>query len=160
MTKEHSPRLCPKCSANWISGEEECDCELGTLLERLRSQYCEPDDWDGLCREAADEIERLQSVRDHWQEQFNNCADEIERLKQMSALAKFGALVFDEHRAELGNLDGGWLEETALKCRLLESVTVVQSCGEYCRCADYDEFPQMCLQKTQFARALDVSDDE
>lgn len=135
LTKEHSPRLCPKCNANWISGEEECDCELGTLLERLRSEYCEPDDWDGLCREAADEIERLQ---------------------RMHALAKFGALVLDEHRDALGDLDGSWLQETALECDLLESVTAVRSCGDYCRCAEYGDFPQDCIQKTEFAKALDV----
>lgn len=22
-----APRLCPKCDRNWISGDEECDCE-------------------------------------------------------------------------------------------------------------------------------------
>lgn len=83
-------------------------------------------------------------------------ADEIERLERMHALAKFGALVLDEHRDELGDLDGSWLQQTALECDLLESVTAIRSCGEYCRCAEYGDFPQDCIQKTEFAKALDV----
>lgn len=69
------------------------------------------------------------------------------------ALAKFGAAVLEEARGELGDLDGGWLQDKALECGCLESVTAIAPCGDDCRCAEYGDFPQECFQYTEEVRA-------
>jgi hypothetical protein len=64
----------------------------------------------------------------------------------LQALAKFGAAVIEEARGELGDLDGGWLQDKAVECGVLEPVTALAPCGDECRCAEYDDFPQECFQ--------------
>lgn len=46
------------------------------------------------------------------------------------------------------DIDGGDLQELAVKSGLLEGHEVTQACGETCTCADYDEFPMTCYRKT------------
>lgn len=71
VTKEHSPRLCPKCGVNWISGEETCDCDVPPLVERLRKGTCAFSSWPAnsgqvcdIMIEAANAIERLRAALD------------------------------------------------------------------------------------------------
>lgn len=75
-------------------------------------------------------------------------------LREQASLAAFGRKVLDEHREEFGDLDGEWLQETAIKCGLLKYVTVDTPCGDECRCAEYygqDEWPVQCLRPTDAA---------
>lgn len=82
-------------------------------------------------------------------------AREIER---MIPLARFGLKCFDEHRDQLGDLDGCDLQEWAEEFGLLREVHVTEPCGESCRCAEWDDFPQECLREvdavTEFRAAL------
>ena len=64
-------------------------------------------------------------------------------------LAKFGRLVLDEHRSELGDLDGGWLQDQAEACGVLVRVLVTERCGDGCRCVEYGDFPMECLREPE-----------
>ena len=74
---------------------------------------------------------------------------EIQRLADVQEahdkLARFGAAVLKACRIpEIGDLDGGDLQDMALKAGVLETRTVTEPCGEGCTCADYDGFPLDC----------------
>lgn len=58
------------------------------------------------------------------------------------ALARFGALCLREHRENMSDLDGGWIQETAIACGALEAREVKEPCGEGCECPS---FPTECL---------------
>lgn len=45
-----------------------------------------------------------------------------------------------------GDADGGDLEDMGVKFGILKPEEVTQSCGEYCRCAEWDDFPQTCYR--------------
>jgi hypothetical protein len=66
--------------------------------------------------------------------------------RSVEALARFGAVILEEARDGLGDLDGGWLQDNAEKLGLLESVEVNEPCGDQCLCAEYADFPQLCLR--------------
>ena len=68
--------------------------------------------------------------------------------KTLRALAQFGEWVLEELRGEnIGNdLDGGSAQDKAEELGLLVRVPVTGSCGERCECAEYGDFPQMCLR--------------
>lgn len=66
-------------------------------------------------------------------------------------LARFGAAVFEEAREDLGDLDGGTLQELMQKHGLLHEVRVFEACATddgtvECRCCEYGDFPQDCLR--------------
>lgn len=63
--------------------------------------------------------------------------------------AEFGRRVLDACRDELGDLEGGWLQDQAIECGLLHEVPVTEPCGEVCNCAEYGEFPTKCLRQVQ-----------
>lgn len=69
-------------------------------------------------------------------------------------LVRFAALVLQESRECLADLDGAWLQETAEKVGLLVSVEAQSSCGDSCRCADYGAFPQPCLRYAPGVREI------
>lgn len=69
-------------------------------------------------------------------------------------VVQFAADCFSEHRDELGDIDGGWLQDKLVECGLLHKVTATEACGECCRCADYGEFPQECMRDTDAAKFL------
>lgn len=75
-----------------------------------------------------------------------------ERLKP---LARFGALCLDEHRSQLGDIDGAWMQETAVECGLLEQFEAteddIRDCGDDCCC----EAGDTCYRLTQAAKAMD-----
>lgn len=84
---------------------------------------------------------------------------------KLGPLAKFGALVLDEHRGDLGDVDGGWLQEKAVECGLLERVEVTaenmcrkaSNMGQmeadvpYCICEIGDD----CYRRTEASKAMD-----
>ena len=71
----------------------------------------------------------------------------------MTALEQFALAVLEESRHDLGDLDGGWLQDKAEELGLLVRVDVAEPCGEYCHCAEYGAFPQQCLQYSAAIRA-------
>lgn len=71
------------------------------------------------------------------------------RVKLLEPVARYGLAVFDEHRTECGDIDGGTLQDLAQKFGLVEEVRVTESCGAGCHCVDWDDFPQDCLRDTE-----------
>lgn len=66
---------------------------------------------------------------------------------QDKALADFGRWCLLQSREGGGSdLDGGSLQDKAEQLGLLERVTVHAACGEACVCAEYSDFPQICLR--------------
>jgi len=47
---------------------------------------------------------------------------------------------------ELGDIDGGDLQDKAEALGLLVGVTVTEPCGEGCNCMGWDDFPQTCYR--------------
>lgn len=83
-----------------------------------------------------------------------NAAVLLEELKRVaepeagsiSPLERYGLAVLDAHRQDIGDLDGGYLQDEAERCGLLYYVEVAEPCGDDCRCVSYDDFPQQCLR--------------
>ena len=76
----------------------------------------------------------------------------LARAESAEKLARFGALVLDEHRENIGDIDGGWMQDKAEEMGLLERVEVQKACGDEntpCSCAEYGDFPQECLRYTK-----------
>ena len=67
----------------------------------------------------------------------------------MVMLAKFGEWVLEELRGDnIGDdLDGGAAQDKAEEMGLLVRVRVTEPCGERCQCAEWDDFPQICLRR-------------
>ena len=63
-----------------------------------------------------------------------------------SDLIRFACMTLGAHREECTDLDGAFLQETAEACGLLERIPVIEPCGEFCFCAEWDNFPQECLR--------------
>lgn len=63
--------------------------------------------------------------------------------------AEYGRRVLEAHRDEIGDIDGGWLQDVAIECGLLHEVDVSEPCGEVCNCLEYGEFPGKCLRLKQ-----------
>jgi hypothetical protein len=80
-------------------------------------------------------------------------------LEALRAFARFGAWALREHRLELGDLDGGSIQDEAIVLGLLHHVPATERCGENCFCAEWDDFPQDCLRLTpaahEFAQAME-----
>lgn len=64
----------------------------------------------------------------------------------LSPLERYALTVLEAHREEIADLDGAFLQDKAEECGLLYYVEVTEPCGDYCRCAEYDDFPQQCLR--------------
>lgn len=66
--------------------------------------------------------------------------------------AAFGRWILTQHRGNLndiGDLDGGEIQDAAIRFGLLHEVEVTEPCSEdCCNCAEYyDEFPAKCLRE-------------
>lgn len=62
-------------------------------------------------------------------------------------LIAFARWAIEEHRSELGDLDGGSIQDKLEDMGLLVRVEVKEPCGEHCWCAEYyKEFPAECLR--------------
>lgn len=79
---------------------------------------------------------------------LRDVATEAGRLAQPRAnsrLATFGALVIDAHRnPDPVDIDGGTLEDLAVRAGVLEKRHVTEACGEGCTCAEVDALPGEC----------------
>lgn len=72
------------------------------------------------------------------------------------AAAKFGAFAVEILNLDedwIGDVDGGSLQDAAVKHGLLKPVEVTEACGEGCSCAAYGDFPQECFKPTAIMRA-------
>jgi len=62
------------------------------------------------------------------------------------AFEQLGRWVLKEHRGECADVDGGSIQEKAEALGLLVRVPVDEPCGDTCWCAEYGDFPQVCLR--------------
>ncbi len=53
---------------------------------------------------------------------------------------------------DIGDFDGGDIQDQLEKLGFLHRVHVTEPCGEFCSCAEWDDFPQHCLQHTPLAQ--------
>lgn len=112
-----------------------------------------------LARSRVDSTQRTHwegCERDHRECLVQRMADEIERLRALLPLTRYGAKVIEAHREDCGDLDGGWLQDTAETIGLLAEIKVTEPCGEECRCLEYygaDDWPVECLRYTRQALA-------
>lgn len=63
-------------------------------------------------------------------------------------LIRWAGAVLDAHRNDgyPGDVDGGTLQDLAVKHGVIVPVPVKEACGEVCSCAEYDDFPQDCYR--------------
>jgi hypothetical protein len=115
--------------------ERDCAVEEMARVERERNE------WSGLAAQRNAAIAEIATERD-----------------QLGKLAIFGRMVLEESRDSLGDLDGGWLQDTAVKCGLLKRVEATESCGDSCRCVEFDDFPTNCYRYTEAAHAVKVTE--
>lgn len=64
----------------------------------------------------------------------------------MNALERFGLAVLAESREELGDIDGGWLQDKAIELGVLVAVEVASPCAAQCRCEEYGDWPMYCYR--------------
>lgn len=79
---------------------------------------------------------------------LRDVATEAGRLPEPRAnsrLATFGALVIDAHRnPDPADIDGGTLQDLAVRAGVLEERHVTEACGGACTCAEVDALPGEC----------------
>lgn len=76
---------------------------------------------------------------------------ECDRLRK---LATFGERCLDAFQDYYSDLDGGWVQDTAVECGVLVEVTATEPCDpEHCECAGMTDFPTKC-----YRRAPDIAD--
>lgn len=68
------------------------------------------------------------------------------REELLTAAAKFGMWALETSRENMGDLEGGEIQDKALELGLLHEVVVTEPCCDECRCAEYDDFPQKCIR--------------
>lgn len=126
-----------------------CDCKLiydgnDNARESLEAQWGDPG-----CHEWTVEI----LCPDCQKEKDARIAALEAENAQMAALAKFGLACLIESRDSLGDLDGGWIQDEAVRCGLLIETTVHAPCGDECLCAESGDFPMRCYKYSDEIRA-------
>lgn len=70
------------------------------------------------------------------------------------AIYEFGKWAIQELREHIGDdLHGGEAQDQMKALGILETIDVIEPCGEDCSCAEYGPFPQQCLMLTGEALA-------
>ena len=73
-------------------------------------------------------------------------------------LARFGLACLDVSRKNLGDLEGGWVQDKATELGVLTAVEVTEPCRpENCVCAEYG-FPCLCYRDSEATKAFRVLD--
>lgn len=81
-----------------------------------------------------------------WRELVSKLVELADEANSMRPFAQLGAWAICEgHLEEIGDIDGGLLQEAAVECGVLVKKEVTESCGEGCRCAEYGDFPLDCF---------------
>lgn len=77
------------------------------------------------------------------------------RSRYNQLLQQFGQWVIDEHRCDLGDINGKSIQDKLEELDLLERVVVIGPCGEDCWCSEYmDEWPTRCLRLVMIEDAI------
>ncbi|CAE6810826.1 hypothetical protein R69746_05610 [Paraburkholderia aspalathi] len=86
---------------------------------------------------------------------FNAWSAEVHKLADAKSAQKFAGMVLKAHRNDgyPGDVDGGFLQQAALDCGLIEERTATEPCGEGCTCAEVADFPMQCYFNTDSGRA-------
>lgn len=126
--------------------------DTAELVQQIRSYcYC-ADLAGGTCQHCsvADALEREKRRADEADAQrkalIHMCEKQQSRLDAIAPLAKFGAKCLEATRESLADLDGGWLQDTAVECGCLETFTATEPCGEDCECGAVSDFPLECYR--------------
>jgi hypothetical protein len=86
---------------------------------------------------------------------YADCASLTQQVAALRKLAAFGAGVLMEHRGnspwEIGDVDGGWCQDEAIRLGLLEAREVTEACGTECACVG--DFPTTCYFLSDAAKA-------
>lgn len=116
--------------------EGKPNCNRDRTLARMVRLFAEGSDWKRNAGETLVE----------WLDRTLHPKGPRSAISALTQLERYGLAVLEAHRRDIGDLDGGFLQDTAEKLGLLYYVEVTEPCGEYCRCAEYDDFPQQCLR--------------
>jgi len=65
-------------------------------------------------------------------------------------LRRFASFILSHHPHY--ELDGADLQSEAVHCNLLVEVTALRSCGRFCACAEYGDFPCTCYRLNRAKR--------
>ncbi len=72
----------------------------------------------------------------------------------LAQLSRFAGMALDAVRVkEIGDWDGDEMQDAMVICGLLAPIVATEPCGEACRCAEYDEFPQTCYRVTHLGES-------
>jgi hypothetical protein len=79
----------------------------------------------------------------------------VAHVEGVEQLATFGARVLMQHHGdgERGDVDGGWLQETAVELGVMTTETKTVPCGERCPCGDFVDHGETteCVPISNFA---------
>ena len=150
--------------------------DLDVLVARLRADakalYAEYDakfpTWTtkqataNMEESAADALLALREERDAARGDFERA--ELARARAEAErdaalpLARFGLACLDVSRKNLGDLEGGWVQDKGTELGALTSVEVTEPCClENCVCAEYG-FPCLCYRDSEATKAFRVLD--
>ena len=154
------------------------DASLAARLERIATslRYWNNEADAADVRAAADALGLAEAERDRYkQERYEllgvqtteglGAAEWMSRTAHAEAiasaarvLANFGLAVLGEMRVDLwGDIDGGWAQDAAEKCGVIEPHEVTEPCRpEGCRCAEYG-FPCTCYRDSEAVKAYRAS---
>ena len=82
-------------------------------------------------------------------------------MTDINKLLRFAGAALTETRVkEIGDWDGGDLQDVMVDCGLLDEVTMAAPCGEECRCREFyseKDFPITCFRISDLGqRAIEV----
>lgn len=85
---------------------------------------------------------------------INRCNSGNQEGVAMLGVIRFAMDVLLESRAELADLDGGWLQGKAVEHGLLVEQRMDAPCGDDCRCAEAGSFPAHCYRYSDITKAM------
>ena len=147
----------PTPSVIWVVGDGEGDVLHSTTDKDVADEHfqmCvdEPNDFRSGPYTLTEYVpKRDLAAREAELAEWKRKAEEAERYK---AAAMFAGKVIAEIRDSLADLDGGWLQNTMTECGMLECVTLQGSCGDECRCDEWNRSDEEreCYRLTDAAR--------
>jgi hypothetical protein len=102
--------------------------------------------------EALLDAERAREERNREHVRLN--AEWMAKCEELRKAQAFAGIVLGTYRAELGDLDGFWLQEQAQAHAMIEEREAVERCGENCVCAEVvTSFPTSCFFITDAGKA-------
>ena len=128
----------------------------GDALLALRQEMAEEDAGYALALKAANG-QRDTARGDFERAELARATASAERDAALP-LARFGLACLDVSRKNLGDLEGGWVQDKATELGVLTAVEVTEPCRpENCVCAEYG-FPCLCYRDSEATKAFRVLD--